>query len=199
MNRLSFITLLQADLLRQHTLMHSQLESPPSIFRLWLGIASWRIVPVLLYRLAHALHNCSLYPLAKAVSMVNFFFFGIEISARCPIGPGLFLPHTQGTVIGAWSIGANATIFQGVTLGARKLDFNYDEFIRPTLKNNVIVGAGAKVLGGVLLADNSCIGANSVVLIDVPAGALAVGLPARIVQYLPETSSTNDETNLIAH
>lgn len=178
---LSLTTLLQADLLRHHTLMHSQVVPPPSPVRLWLGIASWRFAPVLICRLAHALHNWKLYPLAKVVSMLNFIFYGIEISVRCPIGPGLFLPHTQGTVIGAWSIGSNATIFQGVTLGTRELAISYNQYTRPTLGDNVIVGAGAKVLGGLLLDHNCRIGANSVVLVDVPPGTLAVGAPARLL------------------
>ena len=115
------------------------------------------------------------------VSLVNFFAFGIEISIRCPIGPGLFLPHTQGTVIGAWRIGTNATIFQGVTLGAKDIDFAYSVTSRPTVGDNVTIGSGAKVLGGVQLANRTRVGANSVVLSDVPEGALAVGAPARMI------------------
>lgn len=173
--------LLRADLLRQHGLLHGASATPPRGLRLWLGMASPRFVPVLLCRIAHALHCSGLGPLAKAVSLLNFFAFGIEIAVRCPIGPGLFLPHTQGTVIGAWRVGANATIFQGVTLGAREVDFTYTERSRPTLGHGVTVGAGAKVLGGLTLGDAARVGANSVVLADVPAGALAVGAPARVI------------------
>lgn len=173
--------LLHGDLVRQYELLHGVDMPAPSGLRLWLGVVSPRFIPVLLCRLAHALYLCRLSPLAKIVSLINFFAFGIEISVRCPIGPGLFFPHTQGTVIGAWCIGANATIFQGVTLGAKEIDFSYTERSRPMLKNNVTIGSGAKILGGITLADRVRVGANSVVLSDMPEGALAVGAPARII------------------
>jgi len=118
---------------------------------------------------------------AKLVSLLNFFFFGIEIAVRCPIGKGLFLPHTQGTVIGAWSVGENVTIFQGVTLGAKELDFSYQESSRPTVGDGVTIGAGAKIVGGVALGSHSRVGANAVVLDDVAPGALVVGIPAKVV------------------
>ena len=114
------------------------------------------------------------------MSSINFFAFGIEVSVRCPIGPGLFLPHTQGTVIGAWRIGANATIFQGVTLGAKEIDFKYAENSRPTVGDDVTIGSGAKVLGGITLANKVRVGANSVVLTNMPEGVLAVGAPAQV-------------------
>ena len=81
-------------------------------------------------------------------------------------------------VIGAWKIGSNATIFQGVTLGANEISFDYFESNRPTLGNNVIVASGAKVLGGIIVHDNVRIAANAVVIKSVPSGALAVGVPA---------------------
>jgi len=107
--------------------------------------------------------------------------FSIEVSARIPIGAGLFLPHTSDTVIGAASIGRNVTIFQGVTLGAKELDMNFIPASRPVIEDDVIIGAGAKVLGGVRIGRGARIGANAVVLIDVPPGAVAVGVPAQIV------------------
>ena len=116
--------------------------------------------------------------------MINFFLFGIEIAVRCPIGPGLFLPHTQGTVIGAWRIGADATIFQGVTLGAKEVDFSYAESSRPAIGAGVTVGSGAKVLGGLVVGDGARIGANSVVLQSVPRFTVVAGAPARVVKSL---------------
>jgi serine O-acetyltransferase len=107
--------------------------------------------------------------------------FGIECTARCSIGPGLLLPHTSGTVIGANLIGNNATIFQGVTLGALIADFDFDPTKRPTIGDDVTVGAGAKVLGGVHVASRATIGANAVVLMSIPEGAVAVGIPAKII------------------
>lgn len=99
---------------------------------------------------------------------------------RCPIGPGLFLPHTHGTVIGAERIGRNVTIYQGVTLGAREVDFAYGRGTRPVVEDGVIIGSGAKVIGGITLGSGSRIGANSVVLASVPVGALAIGIPAKV-------------------
>ena len=178
----SFSGYLAADLRRQFRLINGDGAPLPSGMALWLGVLSPRFVPVLLCRLAHRLYLMRLSALAKIVSLVNFFLFGIEIAVRCPIGPGLFFPHTQGTVIGAWSIGANATIFQGVTLGAREIDFSYGEEGRPTVGDDVTIGSGAKVLGGVTLGNRARIGANAVVVDHVPQGTLAVGIPARIIQ-----------------
>ena len=182
---------LSADLRRQFQLLHGNDSTPPRGLRLWRGLLSPRFVPVLLCRLAYRLHLWHLGPLAKLVSLVNFFLFGIEIAVRCPIGPGLFFPHTQGPVIGAWSIGANATIFQGVTLGARELDFSYLESSRPTLADGITVGAGAKLLGGIVVGQGSTIGANSVVLHSVPAQVVAAGAPARVVRSLAAVSGAS--------
>jgi serine O-acetyltransferase len=168
---------LAADLRRAQVVMHGTADGGSNL-RLWLGMLSPRFVPVLLCRLAHLFYLLKLGLVAKMVSLLNFFLFGIEIAVRCPIGKGLVLPHTQGTVIGAWSIGENATIFQGVTLGAREVDFSYQESSRPKVGDDVIIGSGAKVLGGLTLGSGSRIGANAVVLKDVAMGQLAVGVPA---------------------
>jgi serine O-acetyltransferase len=177
---MTLLQLLRADLLRQHELLHGEVGAPPSGLLFWAGMISPRFMPVFLCRAAHALYKIGLSPFAKLFSMINFFSFGIEIAVRCPIGPGLFLPHTQGTVIGAWRIGSNVTIFQGVTLGAKEIDFTYAENSRPTVGDGVTIGSGAKVLGGISLGDSVRVGANSVVLSDIPAGALAVGTPASV-------------------
>lgn len=174
---------LAADLRRAQVVMHGTADRVSNL-RLWVGVLSPRFVPVLLCRLAHWFYRLKLGPVAKLVSLLNFFLFGIEIAVRCPIGKGLFLPHTQGTVIGAWSIGENATIFQGVTLGAREVDFSYQESSRPTVGDGVTIGSGAKVLGGLTLGSGSRIGANSVVLQNIPANSLAVGAPAQVARLL---------------
>jgi len=147
-----------------------------------LGVFSPRLCPVILIRLAAWLTARRLGPLGKLVTITNLVIFGLEVSARIPIGPGLFLPHTSGTVIGAASVGANVTIFQGVTLGAKELDMSFDTRSRPVIEDNVIVGAGAKILGGVRICADARIGANAVVVTNVPSGAVAVGIPARIVE-----------------
>jgi serine O-acetyltransferase len=180
----SLLSYLAADLRRSRVVLHGTSDGVSGL-RLWLGAVSPRFFPVLLCRLAHGLYRLKLGPLAKVVSMLNFFLFGIEIAVRCPIGKGLFLPHTQGTVIGAWSIGENVTIFQGVTLGAKEVDFSYLESSRPTVEDGVTIGSGAKVLGGLTLGSGSRVGANSVVLRDVAPGLLVVGIPAKSVDRKP--------------
>ncbi|MES2188918.1 MAG: serine O-acetyltransferase EpsC [Pseudomonadota bacterium] len=140
-----------------------------------------RMTPVGIIRMAEFFFERRLFLLAKFCSMLNIFFFGIEASPRVKIGGGLFLPHTVGTVIGAETIGRNATILQGVTLGTAEPDSGFDALLRPVVGDHVTIGAGAKVIGRVVVGDHSTIGANAVVLQDVPAHALAVGVPARII------------------
>ena len=176
-----FFEYLYADLIRAKELQ-GILISPRYKLAIWLGIFAPRFVPVAICRFAHLLYLYKLYPLAKIASLINFFLFGIEVGIRCEIGRGLFFPHTNGIVIGAFSIGENATIYQGVTIGARDLDFSYLKSSRPVIGNNVTISTGAVILGPVSIGDRSRIGANSVVLSSIPSDVLAVGAPAKIVQ-----------------
>jgi serine O-acetyltransferase len=144
-----------------------------------------RMAPVVLLRLAEFFHAHRLGLFAKLFSMLNVFIFGIEVSPKVQISGGLFLPHTVGTVIGAERIGENCTIMQGVTLGASEPDMGFTVSRRPVVGNNVLIGAGAKIIGRVVVGDHAKIGANAVVLRDVPAHALAVGVPATIVDRRP--------------
>lgn len=175
---------LRIDLQRQHELLNSHKIFKNNGLRFWFKVLSPRFAPVLLFRLAYKSQTSGLGILARIFSMINVIFFGIEIATICRIGPGLFLPHTQGTVIGAVSIGKNAVIYQGVTLGAKDLDFTYSEERRPIVGNNVLIGAGAKILGGLTIGDNVSIAANAVVLNSVPDFAVAAGVPAKIVSIL---------------
>ncbi|MBP8235289.1 MAG: hypothetical protein KAY22_23615 [Rhizorhabdus sp.] len=174
----SFRRLVRADLRRYHEVFGTGV---PTGVRFWLALFGPRFVPVLLYRIAFKLTTLRLTPLARIVSIINFMMFGIEIAIRCPIGPGFIIPHSQGTVIGAAAIGANATIFQGVTLGARELDAQFEFDRRPTLGDDVSIGSGAKVLGGIMIGDGAKVGANTVVLESLPPGAVAVGASARVI------------------
>jgi len=156
--------------------------------RTLLRMASPRFAPVLLLRLAQCLHTNGWPRLAKLASLANLVLFGLEVPTRLEIGAGLVLPHSQGTILGAARIGSNVTIYQQVTLGAQLADFHYNPALRPSVGAGVIITAGAKVLGPVRLGDESIVGANAVVLTDVPPGAVAVGVPARIVERSQENS-----------
>jgi serine O-acetyltransferase len=105
----------------------------------------------------------------------NLRRYGLDIVPSVPIGPGLYIPHPVGTVIMARAIGSNCQIISAVTVGMRGLQ----EFA--TIGDNVFIGAGARVLGAIHVGDGAQIGANAVIISDVPAGATAVGVPARIL------------------
>ena len=124
--------------------------------------------------------------LAKMISQLSRFFTGIEIHPKAKIGKNFFIDHGMGVVIGETSeIGDNVTIYHAVTLGGISPSIKSDEQRNnkrhPTLKNNVVVGSGAQVLGPVIVGENAKIGANAVVTKDVPANAVMVGIPAKNV------------------
>lgn len=135
---------------------------------------------VLAYRIAHILHVRGYKVAARMISQTAKFLTGIEIHPGATIGRGLFIDHGTGVVIGETAeIGDNCTLYQGVTLGGTGKDIGKRH---PTLGNNVMVGAGAKVLGPVVVGDNSKIAAGAVVLKDIPENSTAVGIPARVVR-----------------
>ena len=135
---------------------------------------------ILAYRVAHKLYLSKHYFAARAISQWARHKTGIEIHPGATIGKGLFIDHGMGVVIGETTeIGDNCTLYQGVTLGGTGKDVGKRH---PTLGNNVLVGAGAKVLGPFKSADNSKIAANAVVLEEVPENSTAVGIPARVVR-----------------
>jgi serine O-acetyltransferase len=173
--------LLFADLARQYSIAGFT-DKRPSTFGVLKVAFTPRFMPVVIFRLSHWFYQHKLSPIAKLLSLVNFVLFGLEIAVKCEIGAGLYFPHTQGTVVGANRIGINATIYHNVTLGAREVDLNYAESSRPTVGDNVIIGAGAKVLGGVYLGNHSRVGANAVVVEHVEEGATVVGIPARVIK-----------------
>ena len=136
---------------------------------------------VLLHRPAHWCWHHGLKWLARFISNFNRFLTGIEIHPGAKIGNRVFFDHAMGVVVGETAeIGDGCTIYQGVTLGGTSL---YKGTKRhPTLGRDVVVGAGAKVLGGFTVGDGAKIGSNAVVTKPVPAGATAVGNPARVIQ-----------------
>jgi serine O-acetyltransferase len=138
-----------------------------------------------MHRRAHWFWLHGLKWLGRIVSNVSRFLTGIEIHPAAKIGQRVFFDHAMGVVVGETAeIGDGCTIYQGVTLGGTSL---YKGTKRhPTLGKNVVVSAGAKVLGGFTVGDNAKIGSNAVVIKPVPAGATAVGIPARII--MPKTA-----------
>ncbi len=153
------------------------------------NMLSPRFIPVILCRMAHALYRKHITPLARLMSLFNFVFFGIEIGLECEFGQGLYFPHTSGTVIGAARIGRNAVIYHGVTLGAKDIDIAYRLEERPVVGDNVVIGSGAKVLGGITLGNNVKVGANAVVLNSFPDNVILGGIPAKIVRHLESISA----------
>ena len=151
---------------------------------------------LLTYRIAHWLWKHQVPILPRIISQLARWLTGVEIHPGATIGTGFFIDHGMGVVIGETTeIGDYVTLFQGVTLGGTGKERGKRH---PTLGNHVVVGAGAKVLGGIRIGDNVKVGANAVVLRSVPANSTVVGNPGRIVKYdgerLPE--ATMDHTNI---
>jgi serine O-acetyltransferase len=146
-----------------------------------------RFAPVVVLRCAQVMHASGWSRLSKLFSLLNMLLFGMEVPASLDIGPGLVVTHTNGIVLGAASIGSNVTIYQQVTLGALEADFRFDRNLRPTVEDDVVLAAGAKVLGCVRVGSGSTVGANAVVLCDVPANHIAIGVPARFQAKSPRS------------
>lgn len=151
---------------------------------------------LLAYRIAHWLWKSNVPFFPRLISQIARWITGVEIHPGAIIGTGFFIDHGMGVVIGETTeIGDYVTLFQGVTLGGTGKERGKRH---PTLGNHVVVGAGAKVLGGIRIGDNVKIGANAVVLRSVPANSTVVGNPGRIVkcdgERLPE--ATMDHTNI---
>ena len=151
---------------------------------------------LLAYRLSHWLWARGVPFVPRVISQLARWLTGIEIHPAAKIGTGFFIDHGMGVVIGETAeIGDYVTLFQGVTLGGTGKERGKRH---PTLGNHVVVGAGAKILGGIKIGDNVKIGANSVVLKSVPANSTVIGVPARVIKMegerLPE--ATMDHINI---
>ena len=135
---------------------------------------------IIFYRIAHKLLGIGMPFFPRFISQFAKWLTGIEIHPGATIGNGLFIDHGMGVVIGETSvIGDDVTLFQGVTLGGTGKERGKRH---PTLGNNVVVGAGGKILGNVNIGDNVQIGANAVVIKDVPPNSTVVGIPGRVVR-----------------
>jgi len=134
---------------------------------------------MLFHRLAHRFWKWGFKWSARWLSSVSRWLTGIEIHPGASIGSRFFIDHGMGVVIGETSIiGDDCTLYHGVTLGGTSWEKGKRH---PTLRDNVVIGAGAKVLGPIVVGDGAKIGSNAVVVKDVPAGATAIGIPARVV------------------
>ncbi|MBN2190640.1 MAG: serine O-acetyltransferase [Candidatus Aureabacteria bacterium] len=132
------------------------------------------------YRFAHLLYKLKIPIIPRFISQFAKFITGIEIHPGAEIARGFFIDHGMGVVIGETTvIGENCTLFQGVTLGGTGKERGKRH---PTLGRNVVIGAGAKVLGNITIGDNSYVGANAVVLKDVPPDSTVVGIPGTVVK-----------------
>ena len=135
---------------------------------------------LLAYRVSHKLYVTKHYFSARLISQIARFFTGIEIHPGAKIGKGLFIDHGMGVVIGETAeIGDNCTLYQGVTLGGTGKD---EGKRHPTLGDNVMVGAGAKVLGPLTIGSGSKVAAGAVLLQAIPEDSTAVGIPAKVVR-----------------
>ena len=135
---------------------------------------------LIFYRISHFFYKNNFFFIARFISQLARFITGIEIHPGAKIGKGLFIDHGIGVVIGETAeVGDNVTIYHGVTLGGTGKCCGKRH---PTVGNNVIIGAGAKILGTITIGNNSKIGANAVVLKDVPNDFTAVGIPSKNIE-----------------
>ncbi len=159
-------------------------ERDPAIHSNWEVFLYPSFKVMLHYRVAHKLYLKKHYFLARWVSQRGVRKTGIEIHPGAQIGKGLFIDHGNGVIIGETAIlGDNVTLYQGVTLGGTGKEQGKRH---PTIGNNVMISAGAKVLGSFKIGDNSKIGAGSVVLHEVPPGSTVVGVPGHIVKRVKQ-------------
>ncbi len=158
--------------------------------------STWEVVTcypgfhaLLIHRLAHGFWRMKMRWLGRFVSHVSRFLTGIEIHPGAKIGRRVFIDHGMGVVVGETAeLGDDCTLYHGVTLGGTSWNKGKRH---PTLGRGVVIGAGAKLLGPIVIGDGAKIGSNAVVVKDVPPGATAVGIPARII--LDELDKTREE------
>ena len=159
-------------------------RDPAAKSKLLVIVAYPGVKAVFFHYIANKIWSINFFLIARIISQFSRFLTGIEIHPAAKIGKNLFIDHGMGVVIGETSeIGNNVTIYHGVTLGGISPAENSLEQVNlkrhPTIKNNVIIGSGAQVLGPITVGENSRIGANTVILKDVPKYGIMVGNPAK--------------------
>lgn len=165
---------------------------PEAITPVVLAKLLFRNIPLramFFYRLGEWAHKKGIPMLPGMAYRFNYKRYGLEISNYNNVAGGLYIAHVAGTVLMPESIGENCSVVAGVTVGLR----NNNTF--PRIGNNVFIGAGARILGGISVGDNAIIGANAVVIKDVPANATVVGVPAKIIKIGSEKVSASDDVH----
>ena len=179
--------LLYSDLARQYEL-EGKRGIQPNFIRFLCRLLHFRYFPNVVCRTSRAAMLAGIPLLPKLLTYLNLVLFGLEVTPKCEIGPGIFFAHPVGCTIGAWKIGSNVTIFQGVGLGSLRPDMGFNKELRCEIGNNVVLGAGCKVQGPWLIGDNVMVGPNSVVLASVSDNQSVLGIPARVVPSSTRTS-----------
>ena len=157
---MTLIKLLQSDLERYY-FYTGRPNRVPKIIELYKCFIIPRCLLATLYRVSHSFYKREWVILGQLITWIAFFLFGSEINSRTEIGPGLFFPHPNGIIIGAKSIGCNAVIYHQTTIGAARVEFGMNN--RPVLGDNIVIGAGAKILGDFSMPDDCLVKANSLI------------------------------------
>jgi serine O-acetyltransferase len=171
--------LLYSDLARQYEL-EGRTDLRPNFLRFLARLPHFRFLPNVVFRTSRAAMLAGIPVLPKLLTYFNLVVFGLEVTPKCEIGPGIFFAHPVGCTIGAWRIGKNVTVFQGVVLGTKRADMGFTREMRCEIGDNVVLGSGCKVLGACHIGDNVTVGANSVVLNSVEPNVTVLGIPASI-------------------
>lgn len=176
--------------------LKAALKNDPAARDWWTVLFTYAGVHALIWHeIAHFFDKIKFRFLARLLSQIARFFTGIEIHPACKIGYGTFIDHGMGLVIGETAeIGDNVVLFHDVTLGGTGKDKGKRH---PTLKDNVTIYAGAQILGNIVIGEGAVVGAQSVVLHDVPPHSVVVGVPARIVKLNGEKIVSSDNDTII--
>lgn len=178
--RMSLLGTIRADLESFAELRGKKLHSPLALLDVLFFPG---VLAVLLFRLAGAFHRVRLRPISRLLYILNLVLFGVDLAPSAEVGPGLALPHPNGVAIApATRIGRKVRLFQQVSVGG----VSYEDPTRdgfPTVGDECWIFAGAKVLGPIHIGDRAMVASNALVIRSVPAGAVVVGNPARVVRY----------------
>ena len=171
------------------------LRDPAAKSRLEAALCYPGLHAIWLHRIAHSLYTKGWVVLPRMINTFSRFLTGIDIHPGAKLGPGLFIDHGMGLVIGETAeLGSNVTLYQGVTLGGTGKETGKRH---PTIGDNVVVSSGAKILGSFTVGANSKIGSGSVVLHEVPPNSVVVGIPGRVVALDGVRIKDNDPESAI--